>query len=79
MTGNAHEFEVAEFIKSGASQVWTKPIDMSQLKAAIKEAADAKPSPIQEPAIQENREITELKAKLAMKRAALQLASVSCF
>lgn len=77
MTGNAHESEVAEFMKSGATMVWTKPIEMSSLKASIKEAADVKASLVQEQTTQENPEIAELKAKLAMKRAALQLASVS--
>ena len=77
VTGNAHEFEVTEFMKSGATAVWTKPIEMSSLKAAIKVAADTKASSIQEPVIREQSEIVELKARLAMKRAALQLASVS--
>ena len=77
ISGNAHAFEVAEFMKSGATMIWTKPIEMSKLKAAIKEAADEAVTSIKGPLpAKECKEIAELKARLAMKRAALQLATV---
>lgn len=77
VTGNALDYEVAEFMTSGATAIWTKPIEMSKLKAAIKEAAQAAVAATREPqSAQDCNDTAELKARLALKRAALQLATV---
>lgn len=77
MTGNALDYEVAEFMKSGATMIWTKPLDISKLHAAIKEAIDAAPASHPECAVLKDSNInSELRTKLALKRAALQLATV---
>ena len=77
VTGNALENETSEFLKSGATVIWTKPIDMNKLKSAIKEAAEAATASTRDFASAKDQNVNaELRTKLALKRAALQLATV---